>query len=197
MKIPNNSKYFFYGFLTSVLLTGILIFIGIKYIKNYQAKEVEKYVNAETDMLSVDLFYINSENFESFQPISIKDKTKVNLKKKRFEFINFWATWCAPCVGELPIIKKLMTDSEINSLPIDFIFVNDEDIKKQLDFSNKKNLGLNFNYFKGNLPEEFKHKSIPATYIIDNDKKLIYQINGSQNWNSKLIKEFILNINKS
>ncbi len=74
-------------------------------------------------------------------------------------------------MAELPIIENLTKDKDIEELKMNFLFASDEKKEKLLNFTNKRNLKLNFCTIPKKLPEEFSHQSIPVTFIIDNQKK--------------------------
>lgn len=193
MKINVKVKYFSFGFLTSFLIIASILFFGIRYIKSMQKKEINDYLSAELSYFDVRISkYLKTDLINTeFKPVN--SEKEIN-DGKRFLFINFWATWCVPCVEELPILEKLILNDSISSLPINFIFANKEKLEKQKKFINKIKLKLKFYKVNDSLPSIFKHKSIPTTYIFDRDEKVMYQINGSHNWNSKIIKQFLINI---
>ena len=39
----------------------------------------------------------------------------LNTKSEQIQVINFWATWCAPCIKELPLLEKLNTQNQLNA----------------------------------------------------------------------------------
>lgn len=39
----------------------------------------------------------------------------LNTKSDKIQVINFWATWCAPCIKELPLLEKLNTENNLNA----------------------------------------------------------------------------------
>lgn len=92
--------------------------------------------------------------------------------------INFWATWCAPCVKELPAFKQLaenQKDVKILMISLDFA----EDIEKTKKLLNKKQIG-----FKTYLLDETKYDTwindvepswqgaIPVTIILKGKKRI-------------------------
>lgn len=95
--------------------------------------------------------------------------------------INFWATWCAPCVQELPNFEKLSSDHSDYPLKVLFISL---DYKSQLEKSVKpfvRNKKLKNEVFLLNEPNQQLYidridkewsGSIPATMIINRKKRI-------------------------
>ena len=79
--------------------------------------------------------------------------------------INFWATWCGPCVGEMPAFEKLKND-DIDDLEI--ICINCREDKKTVD-SFAKETGYTFNIAydtKGIIGNDYPTSGIPYTVIV-------------------------------
>jgi thiol-disulfide isomerase/thioredoxin len=61
---------------------------------------------------------------QTINQIKLKDLEKIlTTKTERIQVINFWATWCAPCVKEIPLFEKLKTDNssvDITLVSMDF-----------------------------------------------------------------------------
>ncbi|MCE7862106.1 MAG: TlpA family protein disulfide reductase [Bacteroidetes bacterium CHB5] len=61
---------------------------------------------------------------QTINQIKLKDLQKLlTTKTDRVQVINFWATWCAPCVKEIPLFEKLKTDNsniDITLVSMDF-----------------------------------------------------------------------------
>lgn len=97
---------------------------------------------------------VNSDN----QPVAFE-----NLKGK-VVFVNNWASWCPPCIAEMPSIQELK--SKLKDVDVEFVMVSfDEDREKALRFMTKRNFDFNV-YFPGQ-EYPFMTSSIPATFIID------------------------------
>lgn len=94
--------------------------------------------------------------------------------------VNFWATWCAPCIKELPNFEKLGTEYKAEKLAVLLVSV---DFKSKLTsnvepFVKRKNLKSEVFLLNESNPQEYIDRidpswsgSIPATLFIKNDKR--------------------------
>lgn len=108
--------------------------------------------------------------------------------KDKVLLINFWATWCPPCIAEMPSIQKLYNDY---SGKIDMVLVSDEKEETIQNFLNKK--GYSFKIYKpiSNIPEILYTNSIPRTLLIDKQGHIIIDKTGAANWNSDDVRKLI------
>jgi thiol-disulfide isomerase/thioredoxin len=94
--------------------------------------------------------------------------------------VNFWATWCAPCIKELPHFEKLGADHKSEKVAVLLVSL---DFKSKLQsnvipFVKRKNLKNEVFLLNESNPQEFIDRidpswsgSIPATLFIKNDKR--------------------------
>jgi thiol-disulfide isomerase/thioredoxin len=104
-----------------------------------------------------------------------------NLKGK-VVFLNFWATWCPPCVAELPEIQRAY---EKHGQDVAFLLVTDQETGVVEAFMEKHGYELPVYYLSSGLPEVFNHRSIPTTYILSKDGRIVSRKTGAVNWDSK------------
>lgn len=118
------------------------------------------------------------------------DGTVTVLKdhKNKVLFINFWATWCAPCVAELPSIQKLYN---AYGERVEFFLVTEEKPDKVQNFLIKNNYQLPIYYNNTEKPDVFKSKTVPTTYIVDRKGKIVIAETGAANWNSEKTREML------
>ncbi|MCB0374740.1 MAG: TlpA family protein disulfide reductase [Sinomicrobium sp.] len=102
--------------------------------------------------------------------------------------INFWATWCPPCIAELPGLQKLYNDYKNKAV---FIFVSDERSDVIKGFMAKNGYELPVFYPLGNAPEALVSKSIPATYVVDKKGAIVIAKTGAADWNSKKVRRLM------
>jgi thiol-disulfide isomerase/thioredoxin len=109
---------------------------------------------------------------ESQSELVDKDNAPVDFSKFKGKvvFVNNWASWCPPCVAEMPSIQKLK--NEVNNPDLIFVMVSfDEEKEKAMAFMNRKKLDFDV-YFPGKK-YPYATSSIPATFLIDRTGKVI------------------------
>jgi len=103
-------------------------------------------------------------------------------------FINIWATWCAPCIAEMPSIEKLYLDYKQD---VHFVIATYED-KNLIDaFLLKQELNLPVYRYLTKEPLLLQSKTIPATFILNTKGEIIVHEKGTSNWNSKSVRELL------
>lgn len=101
--------------------------------------------------------------------------------KGKVLFVNNWASWCPPCIVEMPSIHDLK--SKLEGVDVEFVMVSfDEDREKAMKFMSKRNFDFDV-YFPG---EEypFTTSSIPATFIIDKNGNPVMEHVGVADYSS-------------
>lgn len=95
--------------------------------------------------------------------------------------INYWATWCAPCIKEMPSLKR--AEKILNDYGYTFLLVSDETILKISSF--KEEMNFDFNFLKSSKSfETLGIYSMPTSYIFDETGKLVETIVGAIEWDS-------------
>ncbi|MHA6280112.1 TlpA family protein disulfide reductase [Salinimicrobium sp. CAU 1759] len=117
---------------------------------------------------------------------------KVNLEKFRGKviFLNFWATWCPPCIAEMPGINNLY--EEMKNENVEFVMVSfDRDFDKAKNFREKKGYGFEIYKATGRIPGAYSSNSLPTTYVIDAQGNLALTHLGMGNFDTTDFKEFL------
>lgn len=132
----------------------------------------------------------NNKNVSDLESLQLKtsfvDLYENNLdlsvyKGKRI-VINYWATWCGPCIKEMPSIKR--AEEILEDYGYTFLLVSDETISEISKFKNDSN--FDFNFLKSiESYETLGIYSIPTSYIFDENGKIIETIVGAIEWDSE------------
>ncbi len=100
--------------------------------------------------------------------------------------LNFWATWCAPCVREMPSLDRLQAKLVDDGLAIVAVSLDRggagvvEPFAEQLGL---KDLGLYLDP-KSILAKAFGVTGLPTTFVIDRDSRIVGALQGSAEWDS-------------
>ena len=97
-------------------------------------------------------------------------------------FLNFWATWCPPCVAEMPAIEKAYSKHRNQVV---FLLVTNEKPDVVEAFMERHGYDLPVLYPGTEIPEVFRAGSIPTTFIISREGKIVAKKTGAANWDSK------------
>lgn len=104
--------------------------------------------------------------------------------KGKVIFLNFWATWCPPCIAEMPSINKLRQSLK-DEQDIVFMLVDvDNNLKKSTAFMKKKKYDLPVYAPASAIPSTFLEGAIPTTVIIDKKGEIIARIEGGRDYSS-------------
>ena len=114
----------------------------------------------------------------------------VNLKNlnQKVVFVSFWATWCPPCVAEMPSMKAVYDDYKEDVV---FLFITNENWNTVAQFYDRNDYSLPTYNERSQTPKELAHFSIPTTYILSRDKYIVVDEIGAANWNSNTVRKLL------
>ena len=111
--------------------------------------------------------------------------------KGKVVFMNFWATWCQPCIAEMPDIDELY--KSIPGENIVFVMVSvDKEFSRAKKLLGKKGFSFPIYQVNSQLPAEFSSRSIPTTFVISKDGKIAVRETGIASYNTKEFREYLL-----
>lgn len=79
--------------------------------------------------------------------------------------LNFWATWCTPCIAEMPALSRLLQQTA--DLGVQFAFISSETADVVRPFVAKKAWDLPFFVLAADTPTCFRGRAVPATFVLD------------------------------
>ncbi len=99
-------------------------------------------------------------------------------------FLNIWATWCGPCVQEMPSIARLAEEPRLKGKGIEFVCVSIDDSAETVrQFLAGRPWHMTF-FRAEKLPSVFLTEGIPATFIIAPDGRVAASEVGSARWDT-------------
>jgi thiol-disulfide isomerase/thioredoxin len=130
----------------------------------------------------------------SFKTLDGKDIAFSDFRGK-VVFLNFWATWCVPCVEEMPGIERLMKATK--DLDVAFLLITDEKEEKVRRFLEKHRTDIPLYLCGKRVPKVFKTKRLPITYILDRQGNIAMRRTGCTEWDSPVCESFIRDLLKA
>jgi thiol-disulfide isomerase/thioredoxin len=108
-------------------------------------------------------------------------------------FLNVWATWCGPCVREMPSIARLASDPRLKGVA--FVCVATDDAAAVRGFLAERGKGWPMTFLRTtDLPPVFATDGIPATFLIAPDGRVAASQVGSTEWDDPKVVEFLLKL---
>lgn len=116
--------------------------------------------------------------------------------KGKIIFLNFWATWCPPCLAEMPSINKFYEQYK-NDEDVVFLMIDaDSDFAKAQNYLNRKNYKFKVYTFASDIPKNIFAGSLPTTIVFDKKGRIAMNGVGPANYASKEFLTFIQKLKK-
>lgn len=110
--------------------------------------------------------------------------------KGKVIFLNIWASWCPPCIAEMPNIQSLY--NKLDDENIVFIMLSmDDNPEKARKFIKRKEFTFPVYLAASTVPEVFRAPSIPTTMVISADGKIVSKKVGMANYDKKSFIKFL------
>lgn len=162
-----------------------------------------------SDAYSDPKFDALSRNIPGFQRIlntpPVPETKFLNAKNeaitlKTFEgkalLVNFWATWCTPCVREMPDLNKL--SAEFGGKDFEVVAIaSGQQVGKNPDVFLKEHQLDALELYQdphASLMSLFETQTLPTTLIVDKDGRIRGGVMGAINWNSKEVKAVLAHL---
>ena len=117
---------------------------------------------------------------------TLEDLKEQPVRFARFKgktvFLNIWATWCGPCVGEMPSIARLAANPQLKGKNIEFVCVSTDDAADTVvRFLRDKNWPMTVLRAQ-DLPPVYQTEGIPATFVISPAGRIVAAEVGAADW---------------
>ncbi|WP_026904268.1 TlpA family protein disulfide reductase [Pedobacter glucosidilyticus] len=197
-KEKNDKKLFSWSNISTVLL--VVFALAMLFSPQVKGKVIE-------GLMMVGLFQPDLPQDQEIKAASIseeevvfKDETgkevRLSSLKGKVVFINFWATWCPPCIAEMPSIHQLAKQFKGNNKLIVLTVDVDQDLRKSLKFMQKRNLDLPLYVLASAVPSAYLGNSIPTTIVLNKKGKLVFKHEGGADYTNKEFIDFIIKLSQ-
>ncbi|MEE9276556.1 MAG: TlpA disulfide reductase family protein [bacterium] len=108
--------------------------------------------------------------------------------------INIWATWCPPCIEEMPSLQNLYVEMKRRGRPFEILAVSIDALGGDPVEKWVERFGLTFPILldpRGKIKKLYRTTGVPETFIIDPKGRLVEKVIGARKWDSPEISAFI------
>jgi len=96
--------------------------------------------------------------------------------------LNFWATWCPPCLEELPSLNQFQRELAGSGVVVVGVSV-DQNVKAYRAFLNRAKVAfITARDPEASIPSQYGTYQYPETYIIDNQGRVVEKVIGVRDW---------------
>ena len=164
--------------------------LSIMYLKEViEAPKLEAPSLEDMEVKTIDF----ESNMLQFTDLDNNIFTIQDFKGKNL-FINYWATWCNPCLAEMPYMAELY-EKYNNEENIVFLFLSREKLKTIKNYIPKDESLQKLPIYKIITDDEFFATSgIPTTFIINSSGEVLVKDLGTAFWNDESVFKFIDNL---
>ncbi len=145
-------------------------------------------------LLLLGIFSCSGDKLKDIAKVKLKELTAQPIDLTQYEgkavFINFWATWCKPCIQEMPTIAS--AQEHFKNGNIIFLFASNE-APDQIEGFMKRH-SYDFHYVHLENLEALKIQALPTTFIFNPEGKLKFSENGFRTWDEPANIELITKI---
>jgi peroxiredoxin len=118
--------------------------------------------------------------------------------KGKVVLLNIWATWCAPCIAEMPSMEKLYQELRGEDFELLAVSVDESGAEAVKPFMDKHKLGFPVLLDTiGEIKNLYQATGVPESFIIDKDGIIVEKIIGPRDWAASGAIRYFRNIIQS
>ncbi len=111
-------------------------------------------------------------------------------------FLNFWATWCPPCLAEMPSVNSLRSKFR-NDPSVIFILADiDNNLKRSERFMKDHQYDLPVYEPTGPVPQAIFQGTVPTTVIINKQGEIVFFHEGMADYDSPEVEKFLTGLTR-
>lgn len=111
-------------------------------------------------------------------------------------FVNVWASWCPPCIAEMPTIETLYSQLKDHD-NIRFILLSmDEEKERAVNFMENRNFETPYMFPASQIPSALRGSVLPTTYVISKEGQVIYEKRGIADYSSVAFRNWLVELSE-
>ncbi|MGS0828166.1 TlpA family protein disulfide reductase [Shewanella sp. 0m-8] len=179
------------------LLSGLLVLSSLLMPAQAQVASTKVYNTGEAiEKPLIMSRFIEMQSARSVPEVKFTDTKGDEISLKQFKgklvLVNLWATWCAPCIKEIPQMENIRQVNKNNDLVVVPISIDEESDKVQA-FLERHKLGHYQTWLdpKKSIDQVMPADVVPATYVFDGSGNLVGFLRGYLDWGDKEVQPYL------
>jgi thiol-disulfide isomerase/thioredoxin len=166
------------------ILITVLCCISFSVVAEWQQPELSYNLNPVTKIIAASDFELLNMD---------EEKRKLSDYRGKVVLLNFWATWCPPCIREMPSMERL--HQQINADDFSVIAINQmEDSDQVFAFTGQLEVDPTFEILfdsRSEVSQAYAVRGLPTTYLIDKQGNIRYRAVGGREFNHPEVVKII------
>lgn len=122
--------------------------------------------------------FLTEQNYRFMMATNDGETETLDQMRGSVVFVNIWASWCPPCIAEMPTIESLYLDLK-NQDNIHFVLLSmDDDRQKAVNFMERRNFTVPYHFPESAIPSVLHATLLPTTYVISKEGQIVYEKRG-------------------
>lgn len=129
-----------------------------------------------------EVYYLHPDTYQWQLKDTQGNTTSFNRFGNQVSIVGFWATWCPPCVAELPSIQRIY---DRYGDKVNFILVSTEPPSTIKKFMDKNGYTFPVYQLASKQPMDFATSSVPTTFIVSKQGRIAVKRIGAAKWDGQ------------
>ena len=136
--------------------------------------------------------YHNAAEFAAFELEDVNGHIhRLSDYQGKVVLVNFWASWCPPCIQEIPSMQRLA--KSLRNRPFEIVAINVSEQKQRVKYQSKR-INMTFTVLLDTEGKTFQHwqaKILPTSFIVDRKGRIRYLAQGPLEWDTDEVSAII------
>ncbi|MCA1803272.1 MAG: TlpA family protein disulfide reductase [Rhodothermaceae bacterium] len=111
-------------------------------------------------------------------------------------FVNVWASWCPPCVAEMPTIEKLHNSLQDRENIRFLMLCVDEDPDLAVRFMERRGFSMPYHFPVTQMPNALQGSVLPTTWVISRQGQVVYKREGIADYGTRGFRNWMIGLSE-
>ena len=140
--------------------------------------------------------FLSEQDYRFIMATADDETLTLNDMRGSVIFVNIWASWCPPCIAEMPTIEKLYSELKDHE-EIRFLLLSmDEEQIRAINFMESRNFETPYMFPASQIPSALRGTVLPTTYVISKEGQVIYEKRGIADYSSPAFRNWLIELSE-